>query len=160
LRLADKEELTVDDLLDGRLRNCRLAVASACQSGHFATSDNPDEFTGLPAGFLQAGAACSIVSLWQVDDHATALMMTRLYELLDPNLSTVEQKPATALRVARRWLRGLTAEQAEEYVWERPVLSDILRRFRTDRTRPLGVSSADRPYASGIYWAAFVAYGV
>jgi ubiquinone/menaquinone biosynthesis C-methylase UbiE len=28
----------------------------------------------------------------QVHDRATALMMTRLHELLDPNLNTVEQK--------------------------------------------------------------------
>jgi CHAT domain-containing protein len=160
LRLAGEEELTIDDLLDGRLRNCRLAVASACQSGHFATSDSPDEFTGLPAGFLQAGAACAIVSLWQVDDHATALMMTRLYELLDPNLNTVEQKPAAALRAARTWLRGLTAEQAAEYVRNRPAFADVLRRFHTGRTRAPALSSSDRPYASPIYWATFVAYGV
>jgi CHAT domain-containing protein len=160
LRLAGKEELTIDDLLDGHLRNCRLAVASACQSGHFAASENPDEFTGLPAGFLQAGAACAIVSLWQVDDHATALMMTRLYELLNPSLSTVEQKPPAALRAARTWLRGLTTAQAEEYVRDRPVLADVLRRFHTGRTGAPGLPSRDRPYASPIYWAAFVAYGV
>ena len=65
LRLAGDDVLTVDDLLDGRLSSCRLAVASACQPGHYATADTPDEFTGLPAGFLQAGAACAVASLWQ-----------------------------------------------------------------------------------------------
>jgi CHAT domain-containing protein len=160
LRLAGGEDLTTDDLLDGRLRNCRLVVASACQSGHFATGDYPDEFTGLPAGFLQAGAACAIVSLWQVDDDATALLMTRLYELLDPNLTTVEQKPVVALRVARAWLRGLTAEQAIEYVRTRPALAHVLRRLHTGRKGAPALPSSDRPYASRMYWAAFVAYGV
>ncbi|MEK8174447.1 CHAT domain-containing protein [Streptomyces sp. M19] len=56
----------------------------ACQSGRYEIIEAPDEFTGLPGGFLQAGAACAITSLWQVNDLATALLMTRLYELLAP----------------------------------------------------------------------------
>jgi CHAT domain-containing protein/tetratricopeptide (TPR) repeat protein len=159
LRLAGGEELTTGDLLDGRLGNCRLAVASACQSGHFAMREYPDEFTGLPAGLLQAGAACTIVSLWQVDDHATALLMTRLYELLDPNLSASEQQPVAALRVARAWLRGLTVEQAAEYVRARPALASVLDRWGTGRVRASAMRPSDRPYASPMYWATFVAYG-
>jgi CHAT domain-containing protein/tetratricopeptide (TPR) repeat protein len=159
LRLAGGEELTMGDLLDGRLSNCRLAVASACQSGHFAMGEYPDEFTGLPAGLLQAGAACTIVSLWQVDDHATALLMTRLYELLDPNLSASEQEPVAALRAARAWLRGLTVEQAAEYVRARPALASVLDRWGTGRVRASAMRPSDRPYASPMYWATFVAYG-
>jgi CHAT domain-containing protein len=88
LLLADDSRLTVGHLIYGQLTGCRLATASACQSGHYSIGDAPEEFTGLPAGFLQAGAACAVVSLWQVYDDATALLMTRFYELLNPRLIT------------------------------------------------------------------------
>ena len=40
----------------------------------FTLDRNPDEFVGLPATFMQLGAAGVIGTLWQVDDRATALI--------------------------------------------------------------------------------------
>ena len=61
-----------------------------------------DEYVGLPAGFLQAGAPCVVSTLWAVDDMSTALLMERFYQQhLDEGLS-----PSRALRAAQRWLRG------------------------------------------------------
>ena len=64
----------------------------------------PDEYIGLAGGLLQAGAACAVVSLWPVDDEATALLMTRFYELLDANSvgPPQTQKPQTALHALGR----------------------------------------------------------
>jgi CHAT domain-containing protein len=157
LRLADEDELTMDDLLDGRLATCRLAVASACQSGHYSMGDVPDEFTGLPSGFLQAGAACAVVSLWQVHDDITSLFMTRFYELLNPIGDSAEQRPIGALRQARAWLRQLTTQEAEAF---RDLHPQLLRRAGNG-------SLADKPdvvdselsYSSPEHWAAFAAWG-
>lgn len=125
LQLANGTELTMDDLIDGRLSRCRLAVGSACQSGHYDMAEAPDEFTGLPAGFLQAGAACVVVSLWQIDDRATAVLMTRFYELLDPRGTGITVSPVTALRNARNWLRNLTTGQLDSFVQAHPPLADL-----------------------------------
>jgi CHAT domain-containing protein/tetratricopeptide (TPR) repeat protein len=159
LILAGGEPLTTDDLLDGRLAHCRLAVASACQSGHYSTVGTPDEFAGLPAGFLQAGAACAVSSLWQVDDIATALLMTRFYELLDPSLSGSEQHPVSALRQARIWLRNLSDREAGTYWAAHPRLSRRYRRPDRSTSATTQYGSQSTPYASPEYWAAFVAWG-
>jgi CHAT domain-containing protein/tetratricopeptide (TPR) repeat protein len=160
LYLADDTELTMDDLIDGRLEGCRLAVASACQSGHYSMADVPDEFTGLPAGFLQAGAACAIVSLWQVDDRATAMLMVRLYELLDPDKANgPPPSPPAALRRARTWLRELTADQEEHFIRAHQPLDNL---FNQDGKAPVNRSSCGQeilPYAAPQYWAAFTAWG-
>lgn len=147
LRLTGEDMLNVDDLLEGRLSNCRLAVASACQSGHYATADTPDEFTGLPAGFLQAGATCAVASLWQVSDDITSLFMTRFYELLKPNHNNPQQQwPVSALREARVWLRNLDTQQVEIFTQSHPNLPRQLDHMAGSCLLPEN-------------WAAFVAWG-
>jgi CHAT domain-containing protein len=159
LRLAGDDVLTIDDLLDGRLINCRLAVASACQSGHYETADIPDEFTGLAAGFLQAGAACAVVSLWQVRDDTTSLFMTRFYELLEPARKNAEQRPVRALRQARAWLRKLSLEQAEEFKQSHPQLSELSSSLTKAGFITVDTAPGTTPYSSPEHWAGFVAWG-
>lgn len=154
LALADGP-LDMDTLVRRRLPHCRVAVASACQSGHYEIVEAPDQFTGLPAGFLQAGAACAVTSLWQVNDVATALLMTRLYELLAPADGAAGTPPALALRRARTWLRGLTWYDVAKYTAAHPHLAALPRRYgRPERGRD------ERPFASPVHWAAFTAWGV
>lgn len=119
LALADGI-LDLDALVRRQLPHCRLVVAGACQSGRYEAIDAPDEFTGLPGGFLQAGAACVITSLWQVNDLATALLMTRLYELLAPVDGAHGEPPVSALRAARTWLRRLTWSGLARYTDAHP----------------------------------------
>lgn len=159
LMLSQDAEMSVEDLTDGRLEDCRLAVASACQSAIYSLSDMPDQVVGLPLGFLQAGAACAVATLWPVDDYATALLMNRFYEFLDPTLDTHEQGPVRALRNARRWLRGLSAPDADQYVSARPTLDSGLRQSGLRRPDGPGVPANSRVFASPVYWSAFVAVG-
>src|SRR5206468_2854281 len=62
--------------------------------------DHVDEYIGLPAGFLYAGARCVLSSLWAVSDLPTALLMDRFQRECDAGRSV-----AAALREAQRWLR-------------------------------------------------------
>jgi CHAT domain-containing protein len=146
--------LTIDDLINGQLEGCRLAVGSACQSGHYDTTGSADEFTGLPAGFLLAGAACAIVTLWQVNDLATAILMVRFYELLLglEGGSGPAGGPVAALRKARAWLRQLTAKQLDDFIQMHPRLADTFGRSTTRH-------DSSTPYASPQYWASFTAWG-
>lgn len=152
LWLSGDDVLGVDDLMDGRLENCRLAVASACQSGHFATAESPDEFIGLPAAFLQAGAACAVASLWQVRDDVTTLFMTKFYECLEPGERGTRQAPVKALRDARSWLRRLTVGQLRDFQQTHPEIERS-----NDQTFHLDDNMT--PYSSPSYWAAFAAWG-
>jgi CHAT domain-containing protein len=158
LLLAGGSELSIDDLIDGRLAGCRIATASACQSGHYSIADTPDEFTGLPAGFLQAGAACAITSLWPVYDRSTALLMIRFYELLGLSSDKASSHPASALRQARMWLRSLTEEDADHFAQSHPRLAESTGDTWTKRAAS-GKDRTRTPYKSPQHWAPFVAWG-
>lgn len=153
LTLADGT-LDLDTLVRRQLPHCRVAVAGACQSGHYEIVETPDEFVGLPAGFLQSGAACVVTSLWQVNDMATALLMTRLYELLAPTGDTPGELPAPALRHSRTWLRRLTWDGLARYTAAHPHLETLTRRLAPPATGREGC-----PFASPVHWAAFTAWG-
>ncbi len=82
LVLSGGERLTLRQVLDDLpLDAARLVTLSACQMAISDFGDLPDEVIGLPAGFLQAGAAGVLGSLWPVDDLSTALFMDHFYQL-------------------------------------------------------------------------------
>ncbi|WP_457447139.1 CHAT domain-containing protein [Roseateles sp. P5_E4] len=138
------------------LSQCRLITLSACESGKTDVG-RPDEFLGLPAAFIRAGAAAIIGTAWRVDDAATLLLSRRLYEgLLRDRLS-----PAQALRAAQRWLRDATNESLARYygaMQEAGVAIDPSLLQRELRRHTLA-SARERPFSHPYFWAAFVIYG-
>ena len=93
LYLADGP-LTATDVFNLEL-TASLVTLSACQSGT-STVGGGDELVGFSRAFLYAGAASLVMSLWRVEDQATAQLMDRFYQgLLDG-----QRKPA-ALRQAQ-----------------------------------------------------------
>jgi CHAT domain-containing protein/Tfp pilus assembly protein PilF len=87
--------LRLHDIYNLDLR-AELVVLSACETG-LGKAVRGEGLIGLTRGFLYAGAARAIVSLWQVDDRATAQLMINLYQnMLQNHLS-----PAAALRAAQ-----------------------------------------------------------
>lgn len=73
-----------------------LVVLSACQTGQ-GQEVKGEGIIGLTRGFMYAGAARVLVSLWKVDDQATAELMKRFYRgMLQEKLA-----PAAALRQAQ-----------------------------------------------------------
>jgi len=81
-----------------------LVTLSACQTG--LGRETPGEgYVGLAQAFLRAGARSLLVSLWRVEDEATALLMTRFYENLAGSRGEPMSK-ARALQEAKHWLRS------------------------------------------------------
>jgi CHAT domain-containing protein/tetratricopeptide (TPR) repeat protein len=77
-----------------------LVVLSACQTG-LGKEVRGEGLIGLTRGFMYAGAARVIVSLWNVSDKGTADLMSRLYRgMLKEGL-----RPSAALRAAQLGLR-------------------------------------------------------
>jgi CHAT domain-containing protein len=73
-----------------------VVVLSACQTG-LGKEIKGEGLVGLTRGFMYAGAARVMASLWKVDDEATADLMVQLYNgILKQGL-----RPAAALRAAQ-----------------------------------------------------------
>lgn len=73
-----------------------LAVLSACQTGS-GREIRGEGLVGLTQAFFAAGVRRQIVSLWQVDDGTTPLLMSELYR----QLFRGRQSPSQALRKAQ-----------------------------------------------------------
>ncbi len=70
--------LTVGKLYSMRM-DADLVTLSACETG-LGKIVSGDDVIGLTRGFLYAGASTIVASLWQVDDQATAALMTGFYD--------------------------------------------------------------------------------
>jgi len=103
---------------DGRLTGAEIAAQweltadlvtlSACETGLGRGMDSGEGVIGFAYPFLQTGARSVLVSLWKVDDRATALFMERFYD----EWLQGESK-AAALRNARKWLRRYEDEDGD-----------------------------------------------
>ena len=188
LLMLDRAPLTVGALLDtGGLGRPRLVVLSACETGLYDITKNPDEFIGLPGTFTALGAAGVLGTLWPVSDDATALLMAKFYELhLEAGLA-----PPTALARAQAWLREATNEDLDGYAkvaaeqgrLESRHLVEIQQALSTEgltrsrnrglvawidarpaagdgKTDPDAPKRLARPYAHPYFWAGFIYTGL
>jgi CHAT domain-containing protein len=112
LHLSGGETVTVGTLLDAEgLSQPRLVALSACETGLYELKETPDEFIGFPGTFMALGAAGVLGTLWPVEDRATALLMSKFYELhLNEGLA-----PPTALKRAQAWLSNATRADLASY---------------------------------------------
>ncbi|MBE9068375.1 CHAT domain-containing protein [Leptolyngbya cf. ectocarpi LEGE 11479] len=101
---------TTSDMTD-----IELLILSACKT---ASGDNRATL-GLAGVAIQAGALSTVASLWFVDDQSTAVLMTRLYEILGN--STEQLTRAEALRQAQLSLLHTRGYQGPFY-WAPYVL--------------------------------------
>src|SRR5205807_4161983 len=113
LELAD-DRLTLAELQQGEvdLSTARLVTLSACETGiSDVLQGSAEEYVGIPAGFLLAGAPCVVSSLWAVSDLSTALLMERFYQ------NHLESKMyfAAALHEAQRWVRTVSIGEVAQY---------------------------------------------
>ncbi|CAD0220085.1 MULTISPECIES: CHAT domain-containing protein [Planktothrix] len=161
LILANNERLTLLDILNLDLNQCRLVTLCAEETGLTKTSTT-DEYIGLPFGFLLAGSPSMVSTLWKVDQLASTLLLIRFYENIK-TLSTV-----AALNEAQQWLRNLTSEGLEA-VLERlkPQIDQTFKELSLkERTRFVNApqngarNRKPLPFAAPHYWAAFTAIGV
>ena len=136
------------DLTQLKCEAARLVVVSACESALGSVNQLPAEAFSVSTAFWLAGTACAIASLWQVDDFATAMLMTRFYEELMSN----ELPPPEALRRAQLWLRDLDGQAEAGFLKSHPELeAEYLRRESGPQI--------EHPYAHEEFWAPFIAIG-
>ena len=129
-------KVTAKEILREWELDADLVTLSGCQTA-LGKAVGGEGYIGLAHAFLQVGARSLIVSLWDVEDKATSLLMQRFYENYTGSYEDERMgrkgepmRKAVALSEAKRWLRNYT-DQAE---WE-------------------------PPYAHPYYWAGFILIG-
>jgi CHAT domain-containing protein len=99
--------------------DAELVVLSGCQTA-LGRKVRGDGLLGMTRGFFHAGASQVLVSLWSVDDEATAALMAALYEAhLREGRSVAE-----SLRIAQQRMRREERWRAP-YYWAAFVLQGI-----------------------------------
>ncbi len=143
--------LTAGEVMSTWKLNAELVVLSACQSG-LGRSSGGEGFLGFAQAFFLAGGRSLVLSLWEVDDRATSLLMTRFYQNWLGKRKGLAQplQKAEALREAKAWLRGLTAAAVDAQF--KPIDRGIPRAKQ-------GQPIAGHPFEHPHYWAGFILMG-
>ncbi len=157
--------LLVREIQHGWDLKAELVTLSACETA-LGRDAGGEGFVGFTQALLMSGARSVCLSLWKVDDTATALLMQRFYANLlgrRPGLAAPLPK-AEALREAKVWLRELRRDEVLSLIAK---LSGGIDRSKGAKARqpaelaapiPPG-SDNDHPYAPPHFWAAFVLSG-
>jgi tetratricopeptide (TPR) repeat protein len=173
LILGDKNDetqwLSLRDIFCAlHLPNNLLTVVNGCESG-MLLPDRLDELVMLPTGFLYAGAACVLCTLWRVYDLSSALLVDRFHqEWLGerPDDPTSGRSIGAALREAQRWLRQdiQSGRQLQRELLPRlldGLQDDVVRRKCQQQAAFIAEHFPDSPpFASPAHWAAFTAVGL
>jgi CHAT domain-containing protein len=143
--------ITAGEVMSTWKLDAELVTLSACQSG-LGRQSGGEGFVGFSQALFLAGARSLVLSLWEVDDRATSLLMTRFYQNWlgkRPGLKKPMPK-VESLREANQWLRGLTTQAVEA------ELKQIARgEPRPKAGQPVGGHPFEHPH----YWAAFILMG-
>ena len=151
--------VTLTDILDSlELTSCELAIINGCESGLVQPSQ-VDEYTGLPAGLLHAGAQCVVNTLWPISDLSSALLMWRFHKLHREGAA-----PASALRAAQSWLREhVTAGELRNAIVPELLKSvadeELVRQCRLKARYFEGRPDDEQVFSAPEHWAAFTVTG-
>jgi CHAT domain-containing protein len=161
-------QLSANEVLAFWQLNAELVTLSACESA-LGSKGGGDGLLGFAQAFLKAGSRAVCLSLWKVDDTATALLMTRFYQNLLGKRAGLDQPmgKAKALAEAKEWLRELTAEEATKLT---AAATDGVIRPSRGKGEPLNLivpvtdpkhptTKTSRPFAHPRYWSAFILIG-
>jgi CHAT domain-containing protein len=136
-----------------------LVVLSACESG-LGRYAGGEGYLGFAQALFVKGARSLVLSLWRVDDVATALLMERFYrDLLGRRAGLDRPMPkAAALAEAKAWLRSLTREEARRAASALPAGKRVVEEDEGPKPRQI-LGASDRPYEHPYYWSAFILVG-
>ena len=162
---ADAEDglLTAEDISTMDLRGSELAVLSACNTA-LGEVRSGEGVVGLRRAFVVAGAKTLVMSLWEVDDLATLILMDRFYgNLLERGLSRSQ-----SLREAQRYLREeLTVALLRTEWLTNARIESVAAQDDSVRTHcetwlqwcNASRDDTDVPFHESLYWAGFVLVG-
>jgi CHAT domain-containing protein len=153
--------LTAEQILRTWKLDADLVTLSACETA-LGTYSRGEGYLGFSQALFLAGARGMVLSLWPVDDRATALLMARFYENMigTPDGKVKPVSKAKALAEARRWLRELSADEVNRLTDDLPrgLPSGTPRGIRKQGDGPAR-ADATRPFEHPYYWSGFILIG-
>ncbi|MFO0969370.1 MAG: tetratricopeptide repeat protein [Gemmataceae bacterium] len=157
--------LTAEKVLRDWKLNADLVTLSACETALAAKFEGGEGYVGFSQALILAGSRSVCLSLWKVDDTATALLMDRFYQNILGKRDGLKAPmgKAAALAEAKNWLGALSRSEALKRTADlldgvprgKHATGPLLLAPKTPRTP----TAEDRPYAHPYYWAAFVLIG-
>jgi CHAT domain-containing protein len=115
IQLADNK-LDAIDVFNLDLSSCSLLTLSACETGR-AIIKGVDEVIGLGRGFLYAGAASLLPTLWKVDDASSAELMEMFYQALLSDLPKAAALGGAQRAFLARSRTSIRPYRAHPYFW-------------------------------------------
>ena len=94
--------LTADEISRLDLSNTKLVVLSACETAR-GKVDPVDGVYGLQRAFKLAGVQTIVMSLWKVQDDATAMLMTQFYTYLTNDMEKHQALWAAMMDVRKKY---------------------------------------------------------
>jgi CHAT domain-containing protein len=107
--------LTADEISRLDLSNTKLVVLSACETAR-GKVDPVDGVYGLQRAFKLAGVQTIVMSLWKVQDDATAMLMTQFYTYLTSGVEKHQALWSAMMDVRRKY--------KDPYYWAGFVMLD------------------------------------
>ena len=148
--------LSASEVMSTWKLKAELVTLSACRSG-LGRQSGGEGYLGFSQALFLAGARSVVLSLWNVDDTATAMLMKRFYENVLGRRSD-RKNPMTkaeALAEAKEWLRSLSLADVDRLGASLPPVERIGKVAGPARSK----AKTTRPYEHPYYWAAFVLIG-
>lgn len=153
---AEDGIVPAEDVAGMNLLATELVVLSACQTGQ-GDIQIGEGVLGLRRAFHVAGAKTLVMSLWKVDDIATAWLMVRFYEYLIKGRGRAE-----ALRQAQDDLRRVTVDMLREE-WLSPTMIAHLaggdEELEFDLLNLSNMAPNHCPFDAPRFWGAFILQG-
>lgn len=147
-----------DIAVGAHLRRLGIAFLSACETGSGGFEPMIDEYGGLPAALLLAGAGAVVCSLWPVPESLTLLAADLFYGHLAAAGDRFDV--VAAVRACGRELRELSRDAARTRLLAlRERTADPAARFMLEATAWRLRNGPEHPYARPVHWAAFFAVG-
>lgn len=129
-----------------------LIVLSACQIGNVRPGDTQNDFLNLPSALVAAGARTVIAPRWQVDDVATSMLLSNMFERWRRERISI----GAALNAARLWLRDeVTRVDVERWLAHSENALDANRLTKLASCFAETFQEQERPFAHVAYWGAF-----
>ncbi|WP_431844336.1 CHAT domain-containing protein [Oscillatoria acuminata] len=147
--------LTLAEIYDMNLSECRLVTLSASDTATVDISSQSDDYISFQGAFLSAEANSVVGSLWSPNDRSTAFLMLKIYANVFQGLPI-----SMALSQAQLWLREVTAKELQDWISDNldPRVWNATHRLALKRYLQKNPSN-EKPFSHPFHWAAFILTG-
>ncbi|MBV6628246.1 MAG: CHAT domain-containing protein [Rivularia sp. (in: Bacteria)] len=147
---AGKGIVFAQDIANLDLRANQLTVLSACNTARGDIKIGEGVF-GLRRAFAVAGTKSLVMSLWEVPDRTSALLMERFFNNYQAGMDAVE-----ALQNAQNYIRNITVKELRKSALGVEILKEILKLRELPAQTQIDCRDDDKPLAHPFYWGAWV----